>query len=301
MTPAQYATLPGEPLEPAGRLPAAQRDTRPDLAMLLSRVALGDRSAFALLYRATSGHLLGVAVRIVRDRDRAEEVLQESFIQIWHRASSYSAAIASPMTWLINVLRNKAIDVQRSGRHLRQKPVSIEDHGAADLADDAPNPTELLDEAPARAGVRECLFGLPPRQRQALALAYYEGLTHAAIAAARRTSRRRGSVTSASAVSAIPGDREERRNAGLGNRHLRQHRTTLAANRTHARCVRAIGIGIGADPGGGRSSPDLRSAVSLYESLAGSLGAYATHFPDADEAVMRALPDSMAGLVQSSC
>jgi RNA polymerase sigma-70 factor (ECF subfamily) len=91
-------------------------DAVEDLAQLLARVALRDRVAFERLYRATCAHLLGVAFRILNNRDRAEEVLQEAFMNVWHSASSYKPGVAAPMTWLINIVRNKAIDTVRSGK-----------------------------------------------------------------------------------------------------------------------------------------------------------------------------------------
>jgi hypothetical protein len=80
----------------------------PDLPARLSRVALRDRAAFERLYGATCAHLLSVAFRILNNRDRAEEVLQEAFMNVWHSAASYNPVVATPMTWLINIVRNKA-------------------------------------------------------------------------------------------------------------------------------------------------------------------------------------------------
>jgi RNA polymerase sigma-70 factor (ECF subfamily) len=71
-----------------------------DLAALLSRVALGDRAAFEGVYRATCAHLLGVAYRILNNGERAEEVLQEAFMNVWHSAGGFDASVAGPMTCL---------------------------------------------------------------------------------------------------------------------------------------------------------------------------------------------------------
>lgn len=95
-----------------------------DLPSLLARVALRDRAAFEALYRATSSHLLGIAFRVLGQRERAEEVLQEAFMNIWNAAGSYSAAMATPMTWMINIVRNRAIDAARSSRIKRPAPSS---------------------------------------------------------------------------------------------------------------------------------------------------------------------------------
>src|SRR5438552_7269967 len=72
--------------------------TNEDLAALLPRVALGDRAAFEQVYRATCAHLLGVAFRILNSRERAEEVLQEAFMNVWHGAGGFDVSVAGPMT-----------------------------------------------------------------------------------------------------------------------------------------------------------------------------------------------------------
>ena len=107
-----------------------------DLAHWLARIALHDRAAFEALYRATCGHLLGIAFRVSNQRDRAEDVLQESFISVWHRAGSFDASIASPMTWLINIVRNRAIDIQRSHQTERTTTVTLDEEAFEVLADE---------------------------------------------------------------------------------------------------------------------------------------------------------------------
>jgi len=83
------------------------------LADLLSRVALGDRAAFDRLYRDTSPHLLGVILRIQRDRAQAEDVLQEVYVNVWRSAQSFNPALSQARTWLNSVARNRAIDSLR--------------------------------------------------------------------------------------------------------------------------------------------------------------------------------------------
>jgi RNA polymerase sigma-70 factor (ECF subfamily) len=155
-----------------------------DLSSLLSRVALGDRVAFERLYGATCSHLLSVAFRILNSRDRAEEVLQEAFINVWQSAHGYNAGLATPMTWLINVVRNKAIDAVRSGRALRGASVPMDEEALAVAADTAQEPQHLLNESLVHAQIHGCMAGLTAPQRQALALAYYQGMVHTDIAAA---------------------------------------------------------------------------------------------------------------------
>lgn len=157
--------------------------TNDDLARLLAQVALRDRAAFEQVYRATCAHLLGVAFRILNQRERAEEVLQEAYMNVWHNAGGFNAAIASPMTWLINIVRNKAIDSLRSGKTERASTVALDDEAHEVAADDAQQPQQLLDESLSRLKIDACMGELGPTQRQALALAYYRGLVHTEIAA----------------------------------------------------------------------------------------------------------------------
>jgi RNA polymerase sigma-70 factor (ECF subfamily) len=152
----------------------------------LARVALGDRAAFARVYEATSAHLFGVALRMLNRRDLAEDVLQESFVNVWHHAGSYRAAAAQPMTWLISIVRNKSLDALRA---LGRRPVESidaadddDDAPARQIADERPSPLQLLDTATEALQIQACLAALDAAHRQCLALAYYQGLSHAEIA-----------------------------------------------------------------------------------------------------------------------
>jgi len=155
-----------------------------DLAALLPRVALGDRAAFEGVYRATCAHLLGVAFRILNSREHAEEVLQEAFMNVWHGAGGFDASVASPMTWLINVVRNKAIDSLRSGKSERAATRELDDEAMASAADETQQPLALLERSLAKLRIADCMGELGASQRQALALAYYRGMVHAEIALA---------------------------------------------------------------------------------------------------------------------
>lgn len=153
-----------------------------DLAQLLARVALQDRAAFEEVYRATSARLLGMAVGIVIRRDRAEDVLQETFMNIWYGAAGYNPAIASPMTWLINIVRNKAIDKLRKGKAERASTVELDDTAFNVAGDPASQPQHLLEDSLLRARINACMGELGGAQRQAIALAYYRGMVHTEIA-----------------------------------------------------------------------------------------------------------------------
>lgn len=151
---------------------------------LLARVALGDREAFRRLYDATSASLFGVALRIVNRRDRAEEVLQDAFVSAWHRASSYQAQLAQPMTWLTAIVRNRALDELRSEARRRTESLDDAETGETrEIEDDRPNPLGLLEQAADALAIRDCLDAIEGPQRQCLALAYYHGLTHSELSA----------------------------------------------------------------------------------------------------------------------
>jgi RNA polymerase sigma-70 factor (ECF subfamily) len=95
----------------SSRTAAGDRNAR--LSALLARVALADQRAFEEVYRLTGAHLYGVVLRIVRDKSIAEEILQESYVNVWHHAGTYDAARSQPFTWLTSIVRNRALDLKR--------------------------------------------------------------------------------------------------------------------------------------------------------------------------------------------
>ena len=148
------------------------------LAGLLAKSALGDRAAFAELYRATSPKLFAVSLRIVRERPLAEEALQDSFVNIWNHASDYAQAKSAPPTWMTAIVRNRSLDIVR---RTREEP-DVDDTLAANLVDERAAPPR---EAQARAeahSIQQCLEELDAEQRQTVALAFFHGLTHSELA-----------------------------------------------------------------------------------------------------------------------
>jgi RNA polymerase sigma factor (sigma-70 family) len=159
------------------------------LAQLLSRSALGDRVAFKQLYELTSGHLYAVLLRIQRDRSVAEDLLQEVFVSAWKAAASFDAQQSQPLTWLTHIARNKAIDsLRRANAQPRLESVhhDNDDDDRPDLdqrlADDGPGPAELLERASDARQLGHCMEGLSAQQRQSVALAFFDGLSHAEVA-----------------------------------------------------------------------------------------------------------------------
>lgn len=151
------------------------------LEKLLARCALGDQAAFAQVYQYTSPQLFGVILRILHQRPRAEEVLQEVFINIWHHAAQYRASLAAPMTWMTTIARNKALDALRQGKGLEMLALD-EPETHFEIPDEGADPLALFDRACHQMQIEHCMQTLSPAQRQALALAYYQGLSHAELA-----------------------------------------------------------------------------------------------------------------------
>ena len=149
------------------------------LAGLLAKAALGDRAAFADLYRATSSKLFAVSLRIVRERPLAEEALQDSFVNIWNHAGDYAQTKSAPTTWMTAIVRNRSLDIVR---RTREEP-DVDDSLAATLVDERAVPAAQAEARAHAHSVRECLEELDAEQRQTIALAFFHGLTHSELAA----------------------------------------------------------------------------------------------------------------------
>jgi RNA polymerase sigma-70 factor, ECF subfamily len=151
--------------------------TSEEIGVLMARVARKDRGAFAELYRATSAKLFATALRILRRRDLAEEVLQEAYAKIWEHAGDYDIAKASPITWMVAIVRNRALDEVR-----RKAPMSVEDlPDGMDLAADTVDPLASRERGERLQRLLACLDQLDPQKRQMVLLAYYHGASREAL------------------------------------------------------------------------------------------------------------------------
>jgi RNA polymerase sigma-70 factor (ECF subfamily) len=151
---------------------------RDDIENWLARCAMGDRPAFAALYEATSAKLFGICMRVLKDRTEAEDVLQDIYIKIWRNAGQYRVNGLSPMTWLITIARNAAIDRLRRRRALSGGSDEIDAQ-----ADPAPGPEALAMAASDSARLNGCLAELEETHAQAVRGAYLDGDTYADLAA----------------------------------------------------------------------------------------------------------------------
>jgi RNA polymerase sigma-70 factor (ECF subfamily) len=149
------------------------------LAGLLAACARRDQAALERLYQLTSAKLFGVALRIVRREDWAEDVLQECYLRFWNHAHEYRAGLAAPMTWMTSIVRNRCLDwLRRPNQEVADADGAI----AESRASDDPGPLAELERSGDAAAIARCLQALDAKQRQAIALAFYDGLSHSELA-----------------------------------------------------------------------------------------------------------------------
>jgi RNA polymerase sigma-70 factor, ECF subfamily len=152
------------------------RDTdRPDsaagLAELLQATAQGDRAAFAKLYAATSAKLYGTALRILRRRDLADDVVQEAYVRIWRHAGRFDPARGSPITWMATIVRHLAIDLARRNRDAH----SGSEAELMAVASEGPDAFDQLAMTERHERVRAVLAQLDPMKRRLIIAAYLHG------------------------------------------------------------------------------------------------------------------------------
>ncbi|RZA35968.1 MAG: sigma-70 family RNA polymerase sigma factor [Lysobacteraceae bacterium] len=142
-----------------------------------------DVLAFRQLYDASSPRLYGLALRILRRRELAEEVLQESFVSIWHHANDYQAGLSAPMTWMTTIVRNKSFDLLRR----QQADIAIDgedfdERVMASLRDPAANPAEALELSSEAKALAICMSALEEKHRHVVGLAFFHDLSHSDVA-----------------------------------------------------------------------------------------------------------------------
>src|SRR5262249_17531782 len=128
-----------------------------DLADAISRVARGDRDAFEKVYAATCVKLYGIVVRILGRRELPEEVLQWVYIRVWQRAGEYDPSIASPITWLVSIARNRALD------EAKRRPIrSLEELSEVEEIPNDDDPLADHERKEERLRLQACLDRLEP-------------------------------------------------------------------------------------------------------------------------------------------
>jgi RNA polymerase sigma-70 factor (ECF subfamily) len=163
---------------------ARMRDQPDDeLMALIDRVARRDELALKALYDQTSGKLYGLALRVVRSNEWAEDALQETFLQIWRTAPDYRASLSPPMAWLGLIVRSRSLDLLRRRKAEREHLTDPIDDAMADtLEGDSPNPMDTRLASQQAWALHQCLGKLENRQREVVSLAYLRDLSHGELA-----------------------------------------------------------------------------------------------------------------------
>lgn len=156
-------------------------ETRPADAQLAARIRAGQSEALGELYDMYSSMALAVALRVVGDREEAEDLVHDAFVAVWRKIDRFDADRGSLRAWLMTVVRNRAIDRVRA----RRPKMDLEDADERSLLRTGPNPTweEALQRTSA-TDVRAAMDQLPDEQRQAVELAYFQGYTYREVAEA---------------------------------------------------------------------------------------------------------------------
>ena len=176
---------------PAHAAPMTSMRTDSDsLEVLIQKAGTGDHRSFGTLYDRTNKHLFGIAMLLLRDRQLAEDVLQDTYVNVWKSAATYSNVVDGQrimaMSWLISIVRNRALDILRLRN--RRKEVELpdmdQDAGIQDNSHDSlsPNPSDLLENAALATSLSRGISMLEPKSRQCIALAFYRGMSHSEIA-----------------------------------------------------------------------------------------------------------------------
>ncbi|KKZ72550.1 ECF RNA polymerase sigma factor SigK [Streptomyces showdoensis] len=159
----------GRPSDPARR----------DLPSIMESVARGDQDAFSALYDALAPTVFGIVLKVVRDRAQSEEVAQEVMVDVWRQAARYRPEAGSVTTWAATIAHRRAVDRVRSAQAATDREQAQAARALTTTAD------EIAEQADTRLEseqVRRCLRGLTELQRQAVTLAYYQGLTYREVA-----------------------------------------------------------------------------------------------------------------------
>lgn len=164
----------------SSRADETQAQAQAVLIEALGHAASGDRAALRRIFDRTSAKLMGICLRILKDRNEAEDVLQEVYLSIWTRAGTYDAARSSPMTWLSTIARNRAIDRLRARRPRGETALAAE---AEAVPDERPDGFAAAVSQEEGERVHFCLSTLEKRTQEVIRTAFFDGLSYAQLAA----------------------------------------------------------------------------------------------------------------------
>ncbi|MGV3572849.1 MAG: RNA polymerase sigma factor [Ramlibacter sp.] len=166
----------------------------PDLELIALIAQVGERArnpalrgqseaALRALYDRSSTKLFGLAVKVVRNRDWAEDVLQEAFLTIWRSAPDYHATLSPPMAWMGMIVRSRALDFLRRRTSERADTAQELDDVISDtVAGDSPDPMDTTQASEQAWALHECLRKMEAKQREVVSLAYLRDLSHSELA-----------------------------------------------------------------------------------------------------------------------
>jgi RNA polymerase sigma factor (sigma-70 family) len=163
----------------ARRAPALEASAR-QLAQWIGAIARGDERALASLYDATLARVYSAVLRVVRRPALADEVVEDTYFQVWRQAVRFDPARGHPLVWLLGMARSRAVDALR--REARFQHESLETQSPPESQAEAPAGDELLDTARSHADLHRALLLLNAQPRQLVALAYLRGMSHEEIA-----------------------------------------------------------------------------------------------------------------------
>ncbi len=155
------------------------RTTAETVEFLIGRVAEGDQAAFARLYERTSAKLFGVCLGILGNRGQAEDALQEGYVRVWRNAERFDQRKGAAMTWLISIVRNRALTL----RHSMSRLQPVEEETLDVMVEDRDDGPEDVDPAEKQA-LHDCLNELMDKQREVVRKPYLYGYTHSELAEA---------------------------------------------------------------------------------------------------------------------
>ncbi|MFM9921802.1 sigma-70 family RNA polymerase sigma factor [Variovorax sp. H27-G14] len=154
-----------------------------ELMALIDRIGHRDEAALRQLYDRTSPKLMGLAMRVVRQREWAEDVIQEAFLTVWRVAGDYRASLSPPLAWLGLIVRSRALDLLRRRTADRAQLTQEFDELMADqMESDAPNPIDTADASEQAWALHQCLAQLDGKQREVVSLAYLREMSHGELA-----------------------------------------------------------------------------------------------------------------------
>ncbi|MEV6067853.1 ECF RNA polymerase sigma factor SigK [Nocardia sp. NPDC052001] len=159
--------------------PAPDPEAQNRLITLLTAIAAGDREAFTRFYHSTHDRVFGLALRVLRRENVAEEITQEVYLYVWNAAAQYDRRLASPIGWLMMLTHRRAVDRVRIESRSYTRDIA---YGHRELGRDHDIVAETVGQRSEERAVVDCLRTLTDTQRETLALAYYGGRTYAEVA-----------------------------------------------------------------------------------------------------------------------